>query len=598
MKKIFSFLLLGLLLSVGNAWGAEYTYDFSKVQDANSNGVWFSDNSLQTIADIVGSTKGKTETTTYYYQDGTPFIFYASTKYYFHADGYFLYGKSGSYIQLPTFSGEKITQVKAQASSGHSTNVTVNILTNSGNTASTSQKWGTKGQLHTYNISSNYQSSILRLQVTNAYNTQITSLTIVTEPTSSTTPTITPSVESLNFGTSFNNGVSATESITIECANLSSVPTVSISGTNASAFSYDATALTQTGGGLDITYLNNDGVGAKSATLTLTSGTATKSISLTATTSSVTHSGTQLDPLTVADVIALGSLGSVNKYWVKGIIGGSIVSGNPPTYIGTTEGAHVVSNLFLLEEIEDTVPVQLVNNSEPRTNLNLVDNINKLGAEVLIHGTIESYFSKSGVKNVDDYEVIQTAHPTIGSTGYATYYNSLFAYTMPAGCVGSLFTVAGGLFDIYEAGDPVPAGEALVIRGTAGEKTLVFIENNDTPFSGTDDNDLKGTDVAATTTGGDVYYGLSLNSASAANSVGFYWMEENGAAFNNGAHKAYLALSNSQAPARYYLFNEESNATDIQNVEGAEKAVKFMENGQLYILRDGVVYDAMGKTVR
>lgn len=38
-------------------------------------------------------------------------------------------------------------------------------------------------------------------------------------------------------------------------------------------------------------------------------------------------------------------------------------------------------------------------------------------------------------------------------------------------------------------------------------------------------------------------------------------------------------------------------ATDIQNVQG-EETYKFIQNGQLYIMKNGVVYDAMGATVK
>ena len=194
-------------------------------------------------------------------------------------------------------------------------------------------------------------------------------------------------------------------------------------------------------------------------------------------------------------------------------------------------------------------------------------------------------------------DVEGSASLQIGSTGYATYYNSVNAYTMPENCVGNVFTISGGLEEIYDEGDIVPAGEPLVIYTIdPGTKTLVFAESNAETYAENDLNDLKGSDVDATTTGGDVYYALSLNAQG--KDVGFYWMEENGAAFNNGAHKAYLALGANQAPARYYVFNEENNATDIQNVEGTENAVKFIENGKLYIQKNGVVYDAMGKTVR
>ena len=118
-------------------------------------------------------------------------------------------------------------------------------------------------------------------------------------------------------------------------------------------------------------------------------------------------------------------------------------------------------------------------------------------------------------------------------------------------------------------------------------------------------NKLRGTDAEELTTGptADTYlfYGLSLAQNGLPETVGFYWMAPYGAAFTNGAHKAYLALlENIMAPeflAPAILFNE-NNATNIENVEGQEKAVKFIQNGQIYIQKNGVVYDAMGRVIR
>ena len=40
------------------------------------------------------------------------------------------------------------------------------------------------------------------------------------------------------------------------------------------------------------------------------------------------------------------------------------------------------------------------------------------------------------------------------------------------------------------------------------------------------------------------------------------------------------------------------NATNIENIEGNETAVKFIENGKLFIKKNGVVYDAVGTVVK
>ena len=65
------------------------------------------------------------------------------------------------------------------------------------------------------------------------------------------------------------------------------------------------------------------------------------------------------------------------------------------------------------------------------------------------------------------------------------------------------------------------------------------------------------------------------------------------------AHKAYLDLtSGGGAPSAIRVVEENNNATSIEDIEEAEKAVKFFENGQIYILRDGITYDVMGRIVK
>ena len=191
--------------------------------------------------------------------------------------------------------------------------------------------------------------------------------------------------------------------------------------------------------------------------------------------------------------------------------------------------------------------------------------------------------------------------------GYATYYNSKKGYTMPANVTGYAFNYPGGLSQAFEAGQDVPAGVALVLAGPAGTFDLV-LKTGVAPVDLA--NQLRGTDVDELTTAPTadeyLFYGLSLADPGQGllpdpQSVGFYWMADNGEAFINKAHKAYLALMENVfdpaflAPA--ILFNE-NNATNIENVEGQEKAVKFIENGQIYIRKDGVVYDAMGRVIR
>lgn len=159
--------------------------------------------------------------------------------------------------------------------------------------------------------------------------------------------------------------------------------------------------------------------------------------------------------------------------------------------------------------------------------------------------TLKNSYRRDNVR-VDDLEL--STYSGVGSfkiteAGYGTYYSSK-AYTMPKGVKG--YTITGNegtslvMKEAYVAGDVVPAKTALVVEGAANKYYTLVAESTElTPAN----NKLHGSDKAETTyvDGTDVkYYKLSYNNEG--NNLGFYWGSENGAAFTNGAHKAYLAL--------------------------------------------------------
>ena len=207
-------------------------------------------------------------------------------------------------------------------------------------------------------------------------------------------------------------------------------------------------------------------------------------------------------------------------------------------------------------------------------------------------------FNKDGGApfNVTDI-VLVSGEMEVSAAGYASYYNSTEAYQMPNGMEGYVFNTADGLVKEYESGEIVPADIALILHAAEGKYPFVFATGGTAPSA---TNQLLGTD-AVTTLSADAsayFYGLSLNSANDTDSVGLYWMNATGEAFINGAHKAYLKVAKSSAPARYYLFNGENGATGIRELQEGEKACKFLENGQIYILKDGHVYDVTGRAVK
>ena len=155
----------------------------------------------------------------------------------------------------------------------------------------------------------------------------------------------------------------------------------------------------------------------------------------------------------------------------------------------------------------------------------------------------------------------------ITSVGYSTLYYGELSLQVPTGIEAYTYTTGEGtqmqISHTYAAGDVIPAGTGVVLNGDEGD--YPFAETTATGFDDSGNNKLLGTDVAAETTGGDVYYALSTKGGK---NVGFYWMKDGGAAFTNGAHKAYLALTNISGIKAFYGF-EDDDATGIENANAS-----------------------------
>ena len=113
--------------------------------------------------------------------------------------------------------------------------------------------------------------------------------------------------------------------------------------------------------------------------------------------------GTKENPYTVADVKAIKEF-PADKVWVKGFIVGSIknnaVEETPTQYSNIAIAAEPG-----ITEWASVVPVQLVNNTDPRVQLNVVDNPGNIGKAVKLLGTIATYFNTNGVKEVSEFEM-------------------------------------------------------------------------------------------------------------------------------------------------------------------------------------------------
>ena len=142
--------------------------------------------------------------------------------------------------------------------------------------------------------------------------------------------------------------------------------------------------------------------------------------------------GTRENPYTANDVILLGvETSDGNKYWVKDFIVGVVNSNYEYVFTSDTD---VNTNIILSSNVEasnesECIPVQLPY-GDVRTGLNLVDNPNNLGQEVLLYGTLEKYFRVAAVKNVTYAEINGNSYgtdpsdtPTPPDPGTTEYFN-------------------------------------------------------------------------------------------------------------------------------------------------------------------------------
>ncbi len=183
-----------------------------------------------------------------------------------------------------------------------------------------------------------------------------------------------------------------------------------------------------------------------------------------------------------------------------------------------------------------------------------------------------------------------SASITLGTNGYSTFA-APFKYTVSGAEVyeAALNNAQNAIILTKVENAIVPANAGIILKGTEGATVTITPSNAAaSDFAG---NELVG--VLTPTLAEANWYVLATN----LDGDGLTKFHNCKAGIEIPANKAYMVIGEATAPS-IRIIEAGNEATDIQNVEGAEKAVKFMENGKLYIQKNGVVYDAMGKTVR
>ena len=131
---------------------------------------------------------------------------------------------------------------------------------------------------------------------------------------------------------------------------------------------------------------------------------------------------------------------------------------------------------------------------------------------------------------------------------------------------------------------------------TAGKPYIILPSANNVDVTAT----LSGDPVENTVAGENGLWGVINIGGEPSVSNGNYVLIDNefhlvtGGSVNVPRFRGALYVSTSGAPALRII----ESATNIENIEANEKAIKFIENGKLLIMKNGVVYDTVGTVVR
>ena len=205
----------------------------------------------------------------------------------------------------------------------------------------------------------------------------------------------------------------------------------------------------------------------------------------------------------------------------------------------------------------------------------------------------EAYFHVSSSTNPPIAPNLYRKDPTItiGETGYATYYNGSWDSTLPEGVTAyTLKLTANGENSSlvqshkYMSGDKIPAGCAVLIKGSEPASYTFSLSTPDTPLP-TYENALCGTDSETTITSIDKdFYILSLDKNNDINSIGFYTINDDTDSFTNNPHKAYIPIAKSVG-AKRLTFCLDPTDNDVAGIS------RILTNNS----KDVILHDVTGK---
>ena len=159
--------------------------------------------------------------------------------------------------------------------------------------------------------------------------------------------------------------------------------------------------------------------------------------------------GTEAKPYTIADLKQMrASIYPTDAVWVKGIIVGAIKDNKLVTTEIETASNIAIAATSAETEYANIVPVELKAETDIKTALNVVDNPTNIGKEVLLQGKIKTYFSVTGVKDLEAYKLNAAESETQGQSWDFTQWSEETVANLKADAAASSAT---GWSDIEKA---------------------------------------------------------------------------------------------------------------------------------------------------
>lgn len=209
--------------------------------------------------------------------------------------------------------------------------------------------------------------------------------------------------------------------------------------------------------------------------------------------------------------------------------------------------------------------------------------------------TVSPNYNWIAFKDVQLTLVNLTVSKAISAAGWATYCSPYALDLEHATGLTDAYIVTGGdagvLTKTSVKGGTVPANTGLLLKGDEGTATIPVVASSSTNVEA---NKLVGVN-AATEIAANAGYVLMGSP-----SLGFY---QNANVFTVGANTAYLPSNFDGSGARDF-FRLEDDFTGINAVEATEvkaeglKDGKFLENGKIIIVKNGVKYGANGQILK